>query len=102
MTGIERNGQFLADFLLRLIGWEPEGAGNVVGSMLFFVTANPGVIALVRPLDVDGAVVSVHLPFFLVTLLLVTVLFWRGDVGRADGVFLLLIYVAYWGANYLL
>jgi len=78
------------------------GVGNVVGSMLFFVTANPGVIALVRPLDVGGAVVSVHLPFFLVTLLLVTVLFWRGDVGRADGVFLLLIYVAYWGANYLL
>ncbi len=78
------------------------GVGNVVGSMLFFVTANAGVIALVRPIPTAGAVLSIHFPFFIVALLLVAAIFWRGRVGRADGVILVGLYVAYWGANYLL
>lgn len=78
------------------------GVGNVVGSMLFFVTANSGVIALVRPIEAGSAVFSVHFPFFFVALLSVAIVFWRGDVGRVDGAFLLAVYVAYWVANYLL
>lgn len=78
------------------------GVGNVVGSMLFFVTANAGVIALVRPIPTGGAVLSIHFPFFIAALLLVAAIFWRGRVGRADGVVLVGLYVAYWGANYLL
>lgn len=78
------------------------GVGNVVGSMLFFVTANAGVIALVRPIPMGRSVLSVHFPFLLVALLLVGIVFWRGSVERIDGIVLLAIYVAYWGANYLL
>ena len=78
------------------------GIGNVVGSMLFFVTANAGVVALVHPIPTGGTVLTVHFPFFLVALLLVGAVFWRGRVGRADGVVLIGLYVAYWGANYLL
>lgn len=78
------------------------GIGNVVGSILFFVTANAGVIALVHPIDTSGTVLTVHWPFFLATLLLVAVMFSRGHVGRADGVVLLGMYVAYWGVNYVL
>ena len=78
------------------------GVGNVVGSMLFFVTANAGVIALVQPIPMGDAALSVHVPFFIAALLLVGGIFWRGNVGRADGVVLFGIYVAYWGANYLL
>lgn len=76
------------------------GVGNVVGSILFFVTANVGVIALVRPLSTTGAVVTVHWPFFLGTLLLVTAILYRGRVGRPEGVLLLAVYAGYWGANY--
>jgi cation:H+ antiporter len=78
------------------------GVGNVVGSMLFFVTANPGVIALVQPIDTGGTVLTLHLPFFIGMLLLVVVIFWRDRIGRTDGIVLMGIYVAYWGANYLL
>lgn len=78
------------------------GVGNVVGSVLFFVTANVGVLALVRPIDTGGTVLTVHWPFFLVTLLAVAALFYRGRVDRAGGVVLLGLYAAYWGANYLL
>jgi cation:H+ antiporter len=77
------------------------GVGNVVGSMLFFVSANAGLIALVRPLNTSGTVLTVHWPFFFVTLGIVAVAFLRGKVGRPTGVVLLGAYVAYWGANFL-
>jgi cation:H+ antiporter len=76
------------------------GVGNVVGSSLFFVTANAGVLALVRPIDTSGAVFTVHWPFFFLSLLLVAAIFARGRVGRPGGAVLLATYVAYWGANY--
>ena len=73
------------------------GVGNVVGSTLFFVTANAGVIALVRPIDTGGTVLTVHWPFFLVVLAIVGGVLWRGRVGRPAGVLLLGAYVAYVG-----
>ena len=76
------------------------GVGNVVGSMLFFVSANAGLIALVHPLNTSGTVVTVHWPFFLGTLLVVAVAFYRGKVGRPTGFLLLGAYAAYWVANY--
>jgi len=76
------------------------GVGNVVGSMLFFVSANAGLIAMVHPLDTTGAVMTVHWPFFFGTLLIVAAAFYRGKVGRPTGVLLLGAYVAYWVANY--
>jgi cation:H+ antiporter len=76
------------------------GVGNVVGSMLFFVSANAGLIAMVRPLDTSGMVVTVHWPFFFGTLLIVAAAFYRGKVGRPTGVLLLGAYAAYWVANY--
>jgi len=76
------------------------GVGNVVGSMLFFVSANAGLIALVRPLNTAGSVVTVHWPFFFGTLLVVAAAFYRGKVGRPTGVILLTAYAAYWVANY--
>ncbi|WP_135851316.1 sodium:calcium antiporter [Halorussus salinus] len=77
------------------------GIGNVVGSVLFFVTANAGAIALVRPLDLTTAVFAVHWPFFLGALALVVAFLVRGSVGRAEGALLLAVYAGYWAANYL-
>ena len=71
------------------------GVGNVAGSTLFFVTANAGVIALVRPIDTGGAVFTVHWPFFLLALGAVAVVLARGTVGRPAGVALLGLYAAY-------
>jgi len=76
------------------------GVGNVVGSMLFFVSANAGLIALVHPLNTAGTVVTVHWPFFFGTMLVVAAAFYRGKVGRPTGFLLLGAYAAYWVANY--
>lgn len=81
----------------------PEVAsGNIVGSMLFFVTANAGVLAVISPITVRPSVFTVQLPFFLGALVLVLAFLYRGRVTRFEGVLLLAAYVAYWGANYLL
>ena len=76
------------------------GVGNVVGSLLFFVSANAGVIALIRPLDTTGTVLTVHWPFLFATLAVVSVAFLRGKIGRPTGVVLLVVYAGYWVANY--
>ncbi|MFB6196456.1 MAG: sodium:calcium antiporter [Haloplanus sp.] len=76
------------------------GVGNVVGSMLFFVSANAGLVALVHPLNTAGTVLTVHWPFFFGTLAIVSIAFFRGKVGRPTGVVLIGAYVAYWAANY--
>ncbi len=73
------------------------GVGNVVGSTLFFVTANAGVIALVSPIDTGGTVLTVHWPFLLAVLAVVGGVLYRGRVGRPAGVLLLGTYVAYVG-----
>lgn len=75
--------------------------GNVVGSTLFYVTANAGLIALVSPVDTGGAVLTVQWPFFALALVLVVAMFYRGRVGRLSGAALLVLYVGYWIANYL-
>ena len=80
----------------------PEVAsGNIVGSMLFFVTANAGVLAVIQPLTINPAVFTVQLPFFLSALVLVLVFLYRGRVTRLEGLVLLTVYIGYWGANYL-
>lgn len=81
-------------------GREHLGVGNVIGSMLFFVTANAGVIALIRPIDVGGAVTTVHWPFLVGGMALVGGMFYRGRVKRPEGALLVALYVAYWVANY--
>ena len=75
--------------------------GNVVGSTLFYVTANAGIIAVIHPVDTGGAVLAVHWPFFLALLVIVAAMFYCGRVTRLNGLLLLALYVGYWIANYL-
>lgn len=69
--------------------------GNIVGSILFFMTANAGVLALIHPINTSGTVITVHWPFFLISLLLVGGILVWGQVGRIAGTLLLGIYAAY-------
>ncbi|ELY50838.1 sodium:calcium antiporter [Natronococcus jeotgali] len=74
--------------------------GNVVGSTVFYLTANVGLIALVRPIDAGGAVLTVHWPALAAGLLVVTAMLARGRVTRGGGAALLGLYVLYWVLNY--
>lgn len=74
--------------------------GNVVGSTVFYVTANVGLIALLHPVATGGAVLTVHWPVFAACLLVVVGSLARGRVTRAGGATLLGLYITYWVANY--
>ena len=70
--------------------------GNIVGTIVHFIAFNAGVIALVRPLDLDSASRWFHLPVAAASpVFLVFLLAWRGSLGRAAGALLVGLYVAY-------
>ncbi|MBA2536905.1 MAG: hypothetical protein H0V20_05655 [Actinobacteria bacterium] len=70
--------------------------GNVVGTIVHFAAFNAGVIALVRPIQLDGPSQALHLPVAVAaTLLLALLLLVRRELGRWDGLALLLLYAGY-------
>lgn len=69
---------------------------NLAGTIVHFVALNAGVIALVRPLRLDDATVTLHLPAAAVaTAVLCAALYRRQGLARAEGVGLLGLYAAY-------
>ncbi|HET9921236.1 MAG TPA: hypothetical protein VFQ30_15425, partial [Ktedonobacteraceae bacterium] len=70
-------------------------AGNLVGTLLYFLLFNLGLIALLTPVQVAPLVRQLDWPFLIGATWLATVFLWRGRVGRLAGALLLLAYVAY-------
>lgn len=78
------------------------GVGNVVGSVLFSVTANVGVILLVGDLAVASNVLVWHLPMLVLSTGLAAYFIATARLERWHGYVLFLLYVAYWVGSYLL
>lgn len=70
-------------------------AGNLVGTLLYFVLFNLGLITLITPVSVDPLVRSLDWPFLVGVTLLATMFLWRGRVVRVAGVLLLAAYIGY-------
>lgn len=77
-------------------------AGNLIGTLLYFVLFNLGLIALAAPVDVPARVITLDWPFLIVVTWLATVFLWRGRVTRWQGVLLLAAYAGYITAHILL
>ena len=70
--------------------------GNVLGTIAHFAAFNAGVIALVRPIELDGVSQGLHLPLAAASVLaLTTAVHVRRGLGRLDGALLLGLYAAY-------
>jgi cation:H+ antiporter len=69
--------------------------GNVLGSILAFFLCNAGVIALVRPLAVDRAVLTFYLPLAFITTALVSGVMLTKRVPRWAGGGLILCYAVF-------
>ena len=76
-------------------GFPELSVGNALGTVVFLLTASLGTIVLVRPLEVPDAVRGVHSPALAAAAALALALLWRGRLGRAEGVVLLVAYAAY-------
>lgn len=71
---------------------------NILGTIVHFVCLNAGVIALVRPLDLDDASRHLHLPVAAASPAVFVALFAvRRGLGRAEGGLLVALYAAYVG-----
>lgn len=72
------------------------GIGNVIGSVVFSVTANVGVVALVGDVTIGPAVLVWHLPVLVVSTALGAYFVGTGGLGPRRGAVLLGLYVTYW------
>src|SRR5205807_5865549 len=70
-------------------------AGNLVGTLLYFVLFNLGLIALLTPVAVDRRVQTLDWPALVAVTWLAALFLARGRVGRAEGAVLLLAYAVY-------
>lgn len=77
------------------LGYEDVAVGGVVGSLLFFVTANVGIVGLVGRLRLEPTTVAFHLLVLMVFAGLSALLLRRGRLSRKHGALLLGLYVLY-------
>lgn len=70
-------------------------AGNLVGTLLYFVLFNLGLIAVATPIPVPAHVYTVDWPFLVGATWLATMFLWRGHLGRVHGAVLLVLYAGY-------
>jgi len=69
---------------------------NIFGTIVHFACLNAGVIALVRPLELDDATRHLHLPAAAAGPVVLVALFpLRGGLGRIEALLLLFLYAAY-------
>jgi cation:H+ antiporter len=76
-------------------GHHDVAAGNLVGTMLYFVLFNLGLIAVAVPVPVPHRVVTLDWPFLIGATWLATTFLWRGRLTRIQGVVLLAVYSSY-------
>lgn len=69
--------------------------GNLVGSVLAFFLCNAGVIALVRPLDLDTATRHFYLPYAAVTMLAICAVLLLRTLPRWAGLGMILAYTGF-------
>jgi cation:H+ antiporter len=77
-------------------GYPEIGIGNVIGSVVFSMTANVGIILLLGSLEIAPAVATFHLPAVIIVTALGTYFLYQGRLKRWHGYLLGGLYVAYW------
>ncbi|GAC1700935.1 MAG: hypothetical protein NVS9B6_15170 [Candidatus Limnocylindrales bacterium] len=70
-------------------------AANLLGTLLYFVLFNLGLLALVTPVAVPTQVRTLDWPYLVAVTWLATLFLARGRVGRPEGLVLLLCYTGY-------
>lgn len=76
--------------------------GNLVGTVLYFVLFNLGLIATAAPVHVSALTRTLDWPFLVASVWLATLFFWRGGISRTQGVLLLAVYPVYIAAHLVL
>jgi Ca2+/Na+ antiporter len=70
-------------------------AGNLVGTLLYFLWFDMGLIALIFPVSAIPLVLRLDWPYLVGVTWLATLLFARGRLGHLEGVLLVALYCVY-------
>lgn len=70
-------------------------AGNLVGSLSYFLWFNLGLIALLAPVQVEPEIIQLDWPYLIGVTWLATIFLARGRIGRVEGAVLVAAYIAY-------
>jgi len=70
-------------------------AGNLVGTLIYFLWFNMGLIALIFPVSANPLVLRLDWPYLVGVTWLATLFFARGRVGRPEGALLVALYCIY-------
>ncbi len=82
-------------------GYADVSAGNAVGTVLWFLLFNLGLIALLTPVGVPERVRLVDWPVLVLAAVMAAVFLLRGRVGRVEGAILLALGIVYAGLHLL-
>jgi len=77
-------------------GFPEIGVGNVIGSVLFSVTGNIGVIMFLSEVTISSSVLVLHLPMMILMTALAAYFFYTKQMKQWHGLALGGLYVAYW------
>jgi cation:H+ antiporter len=80
-------------------GYDDVSAGNTIGTVLYFVLFNLGLIALLTPVSVPARVRILDWPFLVGSAIIVAVLLLRGRLGRLEGGLLTILGLGYAGLH---
>ena len=69
--------------------------GNILGTVVFFVLFNVGLIAMIQPLAIEPVILGFYWPAMMLALACVITFLWRGRIARPEGVGLLVLYAIY-------
>jgi cation:H+ antiporter len=75
--------------------------GNVSGSIVALFLFNGGVMASIKPIPVDPRVLSFYLPLCITATCIITLFMMGRKVPRLGGVFLIVLYLVFFGRGYL-
>lgn len=76
--------------------------GNIIGSLIFFVTGNIGLLAVTRAITLDSSVLTFYWPAYLLATFVTGFFLYRGRIKRPEAIVLGLLYVSYWVGSYFL
>ena len=82
-----------------LRGYADVSAGNTIGTVLYFILFNLGLIALLTPVAVPARVRFLDWPFLVASAVIVAALLLRGRVGRTAGAMLAILGLVYAGLH---
>jgi len=83
-------------------GYADVSAGNTIGTVLYFVLFNLGLIALLTPVAVPASVRIFDWPCLVASAVIVAVLLLRGRLGRIEGALLAILGLVYAGLHVIL